>query len=60
MRMALRLMIKRLKGDTRTLTLQHIREIEDLVLNRPVDSIVDLPKGISVKKGKKSLLLYRR
>ena len=60
MRMVLRLMIKRLKGDTRTLTLQHIREIEDLVLNRPVDSIVDLPKGISVKKGKKSLILYRR
>ena len=59
-RIVLRLMIKRLKGNTRTLNLQHIREMEDLILNRPVNSIVDLPKGISVKKGKKTLLFYRR
>jgi len=59
-RLILRMMAARLKGDTRRLTLQHIREIEDLISSRPLNSIVDLPKGISVKKGKKSLVFYRR
>lgn len=59
-RLVLRLMIARLKGDTRRLTLQHIREIESLLLARPLNSIVDLPQGISVKKSKKSLTFYHR
>jgi len=59
-RLVLRLNIARLQGDTRRLTFQHIRELEDLILNRPINSIVDLPKGISVIKKKKQLCFYRR
>jgi len=59
-RLVLRLNIIRLKGDTRRITFQHIREIEDLILNRPLNSIVDLPKGVSVVKKKKQLSFYRR
>jgi CRP-like cAMP-binding protein len=59
-RLVLRLMITRLKGDTRRLTLQHIREIEGLLLAMPLNSIVDLPQGISVKKSKKTILFYHR
>jgi hypothetical protein len=40
--------------------LQHVREIEDLVSCRPTNSIVDLPKGVSVIKKKKYLSFYRR
>jgi len=58
-RLVLRLNIARLKGDTRRITFQHIREIEDLIFNRPVNSIVDLPKGVSVIKKKKHLSFYR-
>jgi len=60
LRLVLRLAIERLKGDTRRITFQHILEIEDLILNRPIGSIVDLPKCISVAKRKKTLLFYRR
>jgi tRNA(Ile)-lysidine synthase len=59
-RLVLRLNIIRLKGDTRRITFQHIREIEDLILNRPLNSIVDLPQGVSVVKKKKQLSFYRR
>lgn len=59
-RLILRLMIKRLKGDTRAINLQHIREIEDLVCLRPPGSVVDLPKGVSVVKRKNSLSFYRK
>ncbi len=60
LRLVLRLAIERLKGDTRRITFQHILEIEDLILDRPQGSIVDLPKCISVAKRKKTLLFYRR
>jgi len=59
-RMVLRLAITRVKGDTRRITFQHIKELEDLILNRPVNSVVDLPKGVSVIKEKKYLSFYRR
>ena len=59
-RLILRLNISRLQGSTRRLTFAHIKEIEDLILNRPVNSIVDLPKGISVAKKVKSIIFYRR
>jgi tRNA(Ile)-lysidine synthase len=58
-RLLLRISIARLKGDMRRLTFQHIREIEDLLLNRPVNSIIDLPKGISIIKKKKSLVFTK-
>jgi tRNA(Ile)-lysidine synthase len=54
-RMLFRNAISALKGDTRRITFRHMREIEDLILNRPVNSIVDLPKGISVVKKKSCL-----
>jgi tRNA(Ile)-lysidine synthase len=59
-RLILRLSIARIKGDMRRLTFQHIREIEDLILNRPVNSIVDLPKGVSAVKTKKYLSFYHK
>ncbi len=59
-RLILRLNIARLAGNTRRISFQHIKEIEDLVLNRPTQSIVDLPKGVSVVKKKKHLVFYRR
>jgi len=59
-RLILRLNIARLKGDTRRITFKHIQEIEALILNRPVSSIVDLPKGISVAKKKNRLVFFQR
>jgi tRNA(Ile)-lysidine synthase len=38
------------QGDTRRITFQHIREIEDLLWNRPVGSVVNLPRGLTVTK----------
>jgi tRNA(Ile)-lysidine synthase len=57
-RLLFRMCIAKIKGDTRRITFQHIREIEDLLLNRPANSIVDLPKGVSVVKKKKYLSFY--
>lgn len=59
-RMVLRREICRLKGNTRGIGFRHIQEIEDLILNRPRKSLVDLPGNIRVKKNKQSLVLYRR
>jgi len=59
-RLVLRLSILRLQGSTRRISFQHIKEIEDLIANRPVNSIVDLPKGISAAKKAKTLIFYRR
>lgn len=59
-RMLLRLAISKVKGDTRRINFQHIKELGDLISNRPVNSIVDLPKGVSVVKRKKFLSFYRR
>jgi tRNA(Ile)-lysidine synthase len=57
-RLVIRLFILKVKGDTRRISFQHIREIEDMISNRPLNSVVDLPKGISVKKQKKALYFY--
>ncbi|MCX5695358.1 MAG: tRNA lysidine(34) synthetase TilS [Candidatus Omnitrophica bacterium] len=59
-RLVLRLSIFRVQGSMRRISFQHIEEIADLMVNRPVHSIVDLPKGISVAKKAKSLIFYRR
>jgi hypothetical protein len=59
-RLVLRLNIARVKGNLRRITYKHMKETEDLLLYRPVNSIVDLPGGVSVKKKKKTLLIYRR
>jgi serine/threonine protein kinase len=57
-RLLFRNAILRLKGDTRRITFRHIREIEDLILNRPTNSIVDLPKGVSAAKSRNTLCFY--
>ncbi len=50
-RLVLRLSIEDLSGSMRRITSVHIREIEDMILNRPANSIVDLPSKIfAVKK----------
>jgi tRNA(Ile)-lysidine synthase len=59
-RLILRMAFARAKGDLRTLTFRHIKEIEAMLISRPVNSIVDLPKNISVAKKKNHLLFYRR
>ena len=55
-RLIVRQIIIKLKGDTRRMTFQHIKEIEDLILNRPIGSVVNLPKAISVVKNNDSLI----
>ena len=47
------------KGNLRTFTYQHWREMDDLITNRPVNSIVDLPGGINIIKRKKELIIQR-
>lgn len=59
-RLVLRFNIARVKGDMRRITFQHINEVNDLILNRPANSIVDLPKGVSVIKKNAVLFFYRR
>ncbi|MDD2657917.1 MAG: tRNA lysidine(34) synthetase TilS [Candidatus Pacebacteria bacterium] len=54
-RIIFREIISKLKGDTRRIGFRHIKEIEDLILNRPLNSVVDLPGSISVTKGKNTL-----
>jgi tRNA(Ile)-lysidine synthase len=46
----LRLAYSELKGDTRRLTYQHIKEVKDLIYSRPCGAIVDLPSSIFVIK----------
>ena len=58
-RLLLRLHIQRLSGDTRRLTFRHMREIEDLIYNRPPGSVVDLPRGLSLLK-RQSCLVFRK
>ena len=56
-RMIIRLSIERIKGNTRRLTLTHIREVEDLIQNRPSGSIVNLPSSIQFTKTSDTLSL---
>jgi len=59
-RMVLRLSIERLKGDIRRITFKHWQELDDLINNRKVNSLVNLPSGIHVKKEPKYLSLTLR
>ncbi|MFH0762927.1 MAG: tRNA lysidine(34) synthetase TilS [Candidatus Omnitrophota bacterium] len=59
-RIILRKMIAALQGDTRRITFRHMLELEDLLLRRPLNSIVDLPKNIYAVKKKEHFCLYRR
>lgn len=59
LRLKLRQSIAFLQGGTRRITFQHIKELEDLIFTRPIDSIVDLPKGVSIKKTRNSLFFFK-
>lgn len=59
-RIVFREALRYLQGSTRRITFQHIRELEDLLCNRPAGSIVDLPHGISCRKTKPALQFYRK
>lgn len=59
-RLILRLNIAKLSGNTRRIGFQHIKEIEDMIARRPLNSVVDLPKGVSVTKKKACLFFYKR
>lgn len=60
LRLKLRQSISCIQGDTRRINFQHIKELEDLILVRPNESIVDLPKGICVQKLPNTLLFFKR
>jgi tRNA(Ile)-lysidine synthase len=60
LRLVLRKSIFLIKGNTRRIVFQHIKEIEDLIYNRPINSIVDLPGNTSVIKKKGRLSFYKR
>lgn len=60
LRLKLRQSISCIQGDTRRISFQHIKELEDLILARPSGSIVDLPKEISVQKSRNTLLFFKR
>jgi len=51
-RLLFRRVIRQLKGDTRRINYRHINEIEDLLLARPVNSVVNLPREVCVIKAK--------
>lgn len=55
----LRAALKKIKGDTRTLTYQHWKEIEDLMSQRPVKSKVNLPVGLTVVKDRANIVISR-
>jgi len=60
LRIKIRQSIQSVQGNMRRIGFVHIREIEDLLNNRPKDAIVDLPKGISVQKSCNYLRFYKR
>ncbi|MFC1752236.1 tRNA lysidine(34) synthetase TilS [Thermoproteota archaeon] len=49
-RMVIRIALERLTGDLRTFTNKHWKEVRDLIFCRPAGSVVDLTKGIKIKK----------
>ncbi|MDP6685444.1 MAG: tRNA lysidine(34) synthetase TilS [Candidatus Omnitrophota bacterium] len=55
----LRSALESFKGNLRTLTYQHWREMEELIANRPGNSIVDLPGGINIVKEKNKLVIRK-
>ena len=55
----LRSTLECLKGNLRTFTYQHWKEMEELIDKRPGNSIVDLPGGIDIVKGKNTLTIRK-
>lgn len=59
-RLIFRHILKELKNDPLSFSLQHIREIEDLIQSRPDAAVVNLPLGIAVKKESNQLIFAAR
>ena len=59
-RMVLRLALEKLQGDTRRLNYKHWEEIEALLYSRPSNSIVDLPRQMSVLKRNNRFIISLR
>lgn len=58
-RMIFRLSIETLKGNLRRIDWRHIKELEDLLENRKIGSIVNLPQGVSFLKTEKSIEAHK-
>ncbi len=56
-RILIRLSVERLKGNLNTLTLTHMKEIEDLLSHRPRGAIVHLPQKLKLQKDKRFLTI---
>jgi len=59
-RMILRSLLHNLIGSTRKLNFGHWKELEDLILNRPSGSVVDLPHQIKASKNKNQIIISLR
>jgi tRNA(Ile)-lysidine synthase len=60
LRLKLRQSIAGVQGDTRRISFQHIKELEDLIYYRPNGSIVNLPKGVYAQKSQGVLFFSKR
>lgn len=58
--LSIRIAIEDLKGDIRRIESRHIREIRDMIINRPTGSIVDLPCNLQAVKKKKTILFCQK
>jgi len=58
-RLFIRQCIEFLKGDRNRVTLTHMKEIEDMLENRPIGTVVHLPENVCLKKGQEVLYLYK-
>ena len=58
--MVLRLALEELQGNTRRLTYKHWEELEDLIYHRHSNSIVDLPRQVSILKNKDRFIISLR
>ena len=54
-RMLFRFAFEKIKGNTNLISWKHMQEVEDLILSRPVNSVVDLPGKIKAKKMQKEI-----
>ncbi len=60
MKRIVRAALEESKGNLRRFTYRHWKEIEDLIYNRPVRSVVDLPGGIDIEKKRSALSVINK
>jgi len=59
-RMVVRVAYEKLSSGVNSLSFSHWQEIDDLIKNRPVGSIVDLSKKIGIKKTSDCLVVFKK